>query len=236
MRLADVSVLVVTDDHVLRRGLVGCVADDGIAVASMSVNQARDSDQFDAEIEFALVPIATPTNLDGFAGISAATVIARLRPDIVIVAILSGAVSDVVMLRLAEVGVRFGCSYDVIAHDPHRLITDLAAGGLPPAYLLATPAVLRARLGLDVVGELGGFLAAAAALPEQVWTDTGRGGSVRASVNRRQQGQLRRAAREVAGLPAPSFLRHATSMRTAPQLPEWPTVRTFVRQCWGIAD
>lgn len=227
------SVLVVSDDAVIRAGLRAVLTEAGAVCWSESI------DALDASIvsvwDYAIVWIRSGRGSDRYGAISR---VGELSPDLTtaipVVAVHAANVAPVVRLRLAEAGFRYLVPHNWLSGNLLRLADLLSSASIPIRYHLETPLALRESLGLRLSGELAELVAAAATLPPSVWrgerTLSGQE-LARADINR-----FRALALRSGGVPAPDFAKYATSMRRPPELPEWPRVRELLRQGLGYAD
>jgi len=228
------SVLVVSDDAVIRAGLKGVLTEAGAVCWTESI------DALDASIvsvwDYVLVWIQSSRGSDRFGAISR---VGELGPDLttaipVVAVHATNVVDPVVRLRLAEAGFRYLVPHNWLSSNLLQLSDLLSTASIPIRYHLETPLALRESLGLRLSGDLAELVGAAAALPPEVWRDNRASASqklVRSDVNR-----LRALALRSGGVPAPDFAKYATSMRRPPELPEWPRVRELLRQGLGFAD
>lgn len=228
------SVLVVSDDAVIRAGLKGVLTEAGAVCWSESI------DALDASIvsvwDYVLVWIQSSRGSDRFGAISRVGELGSdLTTAIPVVAVhAANVVAPVVRLRLAEAGFRYLVPHNWLSSNLLQLSDLLSTASIPIRYHLETPLALRESLGLRLSGDLAELVGAAAALPPEVWRDNRASVSqqlVRSDVNR-----LRALALRSGGVPAPDFAKYATSMRRPPELPEWPRVRELLRQGLGFAD
>lgn len=227
------SVLVVSDDAVIRAGLRGVLTEAGAVCWSESI------DALDASIvsvwDYVLVWIRSGRGSDRYGAISR---VGELGPDLTtaipVVAVHAANVAPVVRLRLAEAGFRYLVPHNWLSSNLLRLSDLLSSASIPIRYHLETPLALRESLGLRLSGELAELVGAAATLPPSVWRGERTSSSqklARADINR-----LRALALRSGGVPAPDFAKYATSVRRPPELPEWPRVRELLRQGLGYAD
>jgi hypothetical protein len=228
---ARVSVLVVSDDAVIRAGLLGVLTESGAVCWSEPV------DAFDPTItdvwDYILVWIGSWRGGDRYGAIPP---IGRLAADVTtsvpVVAVHGGDVPEVVRLRLAEAGFRYLVPHAWLSSHLGELSELLSTASLPIRYHLGTPFAVRQSLGLRLSGSLSELVEAAAGMPLGVWNATPSEAErmPRAEINR-----LRTIALHSAGVPAPDFAKYATSMRRPPDLPEWPRVRSLLREALGHA-
>ncbi len=222
------SVLIVSDDVLLRLGLEAALAlvriHDLRSISHAQIGTIRDS------IDVLIVDPRTSTSIDHFNGIETLTELENNRtPSQISVALARSTMDSLVKLRLAEAGAQFVLPVDHVTCCVNHLIRRSLQ---PPEDLrLATRWALREAEGLAWDGDLAAFLRAAESFPSDVWLKTTPQSLL--PLTRRQIMHLRRLAHDVGGLPAPDFRRYSTLERAAPRLPEWPTVRDFVRRLWG---
>lgn len=225
------SVLVVSDDPIIRAGL------QAVLTGSGSVCWADSSEHLDASTatswDYILVWLNSPRGVDPFGAITRIDALgAEVTTRVPVVAVHAGrSLSPLVHLRLAEAGARYAVGHAWLSANLAGLAAMLAAAAVPQRFHLGTPLALRQSLGLRLSGELEPLLAAALQLPPRVWT--GHLPQSQLPISRSEIAQLRRIALEQAGIPAPDFSKYATSLRRAPDLPEWPRVREVVRAAFG---
>lgn len=227
------SVLVVSDDAVIRAGLRGVLTEAGAVCWSESI------DSLDASIvsvwDYVLVWIRSGRGSDRYGAISR---VGELGPGLTtavpVVAVHAANVAPVVRLRLAEAGFRYLVPHNWLSANLLNLSQLLSSASIPIRYHLETPLALRESLGLQLSGDLAELVEAAAKLAPSTWRKEKPPSAEelgRADINR-----LRALALRSGGLPAPDFAKYATSMRRPPELPEWPRVRELLRQALGYAD
>jgi hypothetical protein len=134
-----------------------------------------------------------------------------------------------VILRAAEARVDYVVPYEFVMRSPTLLLQTLFESD--ERFRLGTGSMLRGRLGLAPYGDVGRFLELATRWGDDVWVDPSR--SRRSGLPRRAVINLRRFAREVAGLPPPDSHRFTTGIRAFPEDPLWADVHAFVRRLWG---
>ncbi|HEY4225763.1 MAG TPA: site-specific integrase [Pseudolysinimonas sp.] len=227
------SVLVVSDDAVIRAGLRGVLTESGAVCWSESV------EEFVPDVlsvwDYMLVWIGSPQGADRFGAIARMEQLTSgVTTAVPIVAVHSGDLPGPVRLRLAEAGFRYLVPHGWLSTHLHELSDLLSTASLPIRFHLETPFALRQALGLRLDGSLSELLRAAAHVPQEVWANER--GANDAELSRSEVNRLRLIALQSGGLPAPDFAKYSTSMRRAPELPEWPRVRALVRQALGYAD
>lgn len=224
------SVLVVSDDPIIRAGLQAVLTESG------AVCWAVDTAHFDSisasSWDYILVWMNAPRGIDLFGAISRIrTLGTAVTTRIPVVAIHSGSLVPIVQLRLAEAGVRYALPHSWLSENLPALADMLTAAAVPLGFHLDTPLAIRQRLGFLLSGEMEALLDAAALAPAQLWS--GHLPQSHLPIARSEITRLRRIALEQAGIPAPDFSKYATSLKRAPDTPEWPRVRQIVRQALG---
>jgi len=238
MRRDDVgatSLLVVSDDVLVGSGLEVAASSSGIVDTSR-----RDLEGLGEGVEqlgifdYALVHIwPSDGDVDRLRAVDTVALLVRRGLTSTVIVIASFDPKPLVSLRLAEAGCGFCFPYSVLRGDPGSFFDAMRSGEPDDRFVLPTQWALRQSLGLRWNGEVAPFLALARTLPARAWTtDLPQS---RLGVGRSVIRQVQAAARDVAGLPEPSFSRYASSLRKPPELPEWPRVRSFVRDLWGLS-
>lgn len=134
-----------------------------------------------------------------------------------------------VVLRIAEAGATFLVGDRAFGPDEASVAS--AVLGLDESFRLPTRWAMRESLRLAWDGDIAAFLKTVSHVPCDVWlkglvqADTG--------LTRREIGRIRQAAHDIAGLPVRDFTRFSTSARSAPVVPEWTSVRSFILAVWG---
>lgn len=229
------SLLIVSDDMLVRVGLEVAAHSSGIAdTSSTDLLRLGDGAEGLATFDYALVHIwPADGDLDRLRAVDAVALLAQRSLASTVIVIASLVPKPLVSLRLAEAGCGFAFPYSVVRGDPESLFEAMRSGELDNRFALPTQWAIRQSLGLRWNGEVAPFLAFARTLPARVWTTDlplSRLGLAR-SVFR----EVQLAARDVAGMPEPAFSRYASSLRKPPELPEWPRVRSFVRELWDLS-
>lgn len=227
------SVLVISDDAVIRAGLRGVLTEAGAACWSEPI------EGLDPTIvtvwDYVLVWIRSSRGSDRYGAISRVAELGRdVTTAIPIIAVHGVNVAPVVRLRLAEAGFRYLVPHNWLSGNLAKLSDLLSTANIPIRFHLETPLALRESLGLHLNGELAELVDTAATLPASVWRSQRTATNpelARANVN-----LLRAIALRSSGVPAPDFAKYATSMRRPPELPEWPRVRELLREGLGYAD
>lgn len=227
------SVLVLSDDPITRAGLRAVLDDTGVlswseAVGALDVSTLTVWD-------YVLVWVAVRRGVDGFAAVQRFEGLdSSVTTTVPIVAVHSGVLTDMARLRMSEAGFRYAVPHAWLSNHLDRLSLLLTEAALPRRYHLETPLALRQMLGLRLGGELGPLLRVAAQMPAEVWAS--HVPQEQLPISRTDVHRLRRLALESAGVPAPDFLRFATSMRRPPDSPEWSTVRDVVRSAFDMTN
>lgn len=225
------AVLVLTDDMILRAGIRQCLADVGLMCWALDPRFANGK-QVNGWTHL-LVGIEGSGRPDRFDLIEIVADLAREAPvPPSLIAVHHGELPSVVRLRLAEAGFTHAIPYGRFSRDLDGLSAELRRRDLPTEFALERPGMMRQLMGFDVRGALLPLLAAARDLPEDVWTSDR--SLDRLPISRGAVRRLRVLARKAAGVPPPDFRRYSTSMRNAPEWPEWATVRELVRIGFGI--
>lgn len=226
--------LVVSDDPIIRAGLQSVLTESG------AVCWADATEQLDAATatswDYILVWLNSPRGVDPFGAITRIGALgAAVTTRVPVVAVhAGGSVAPIIHLRLAEAGARYAVAHPWLSDNLTALAEMLARAAVPLKFHLGTPLALRQGLGLRLSGELEPLLAAAAQVPPRVWT--GHLPQSHLPITRSEITRLRRIALDQAGIPAPDFSKYATSLRRAPDTPEWPRVREVVREAFGISS
>ncbi|UVJ38039.1 hypothetical protein [Arthrobacter sp. CJ23] len=227
------GVLVVSDNPIVGAGLKHVLSKSDVLCWSSGVD---DVDRSTVGVwDYVLVWIQSAREIDAFGAIP---LIRELGVDatsqVPVVAIHEGTISPFVRLRLAEAGARYVLPLAWLSANSGELSSLLITAGLPEEYHLETPFALRQKLGLKLDGDLAVLLEAACRVPANAWAV---GADLdRIALSRSEIGRLRRIALECAGIPAPEFVRYASSIRRPPTTPEWPRVREVVREAWGLSS
>ena len=232
-RQDQASVLVVSDDPIIRAGLQAVLTDSG------AVCWADETAHLDlatvASWDYMLVWMSSPRGIDNFGPISRIKALGtKITTRIPVVAIYSEAPNAIVQLRLAEAGVRYAMPHVWLSDHLPALADLLSAAEVPLSFHLDTPIALRQRIGLHLSGEIEALLEAAALAPDKLWN--GHLPQSHLPVARSEITRLRRIALEQAGVPAPHFSKYASSLRRPPETPEWPRLRELVRQAFGLSE
>ncbi|WP_298045288.1 site-specific integrase [uncultured Microbacterium sp.] len=228
------SVLVVSDDPIIRAGLRSVLTESG------AVCWADATDQLDAATatswDYILVWLNSPRGVDPYGAIVRIGALgSAVTTKVPVVAVHAGAtIPSIVHLRLAEAGARYAVAHSWLSANLTALAAMLAGAAVPLKFHLGTPLALRQNLGLRLGGELEPLLGAAVQSPAAVWT--GHLPQSHLPISRSEITRLRRIALDQAGIPAPDFSKYATSPRKAPATPEWPRVRAVVREAFGIGQ
>ena len=227
------GVLVICDDPIVRAGLRAVLSEAGILCWTDKVDN----------IDKATVTVWDYVIIWGTAaqGIDLHWALGQVRslgPEITnrvpFLTVFNSELSLVARLRFAEAGARYAIPHPWLASNINRLSVLLASAEIPQRFHLETPLALRQKLGLNLSGELAVLLEAAEGLPSHVWAGDSNQGELQ--IARKEIQNLRRIALTGAGVPAPPFSKYATSMRTPPSTPEWRTVRSIVRDAFGIDE
>lgn len=227
------GVLVICDDPIVRAGLRAVLSEAGVLCWSDTVDNIDK-----ATITAWDYVIIWGTAAQGIDLHWALGQVRGLGPEITnrvpFLTVFNSELSLVARLRFAEAGARYAIPHAWLATNIHRLSVLLATAEIPQRFHLETPLALRQKLGLNLSGELAALLEAAAGLPSNVWV--GDSPQRELQIARKEIQNLRRIALIDAGVPAPPFSKYATSMRTPPTTPEWGTVRSIVRDAFGIDE
>lgn len=222
------GILVVSDDLVIRGGLVAILGSAGVAHRTVSLERLAVLDL--APWGTVLVWIEYGDGADAFATVQRC---AQLGADVTgrtrLVAVHARELPAIVRLRLVEAG--FRSAVPLAELTSRGLGAEPLGEALLRPHLLEPAALLRAGLGLAPHGRLGDLLRDASAVPAGVWTS----GRAQADLplRRREVESLRRAAL-AAGVRLPRYEIYACSTRAAPTLPLWRDVREVVRAAWGL--
>lgn len=231
-RNSRTGVLVVSDDAIIRAGLRVVLTESGILCWSDEVSDVDDATV--AAWDYVLVWIAASSGIDPFGAIERVRQLGAGVTDMTpIVAVFPGTLSDVVRLRLSEAGIRYALPHGWLSNNLDSLSARLSNAEVPLRYHLETPFALRQQLSLSLNGDLAALLDAAKSTPPEVWTE--HTPQQRLPISRADIQHLRQIALNEAGIPAPSFSKYATSMRTPPSTPEWRTVREIVRAAFALS-
>ena len=225
------SVLVISDDAIIRAGLRTVLTESG---AICWADSTADLNPATAHAwDYILVWLNSHRRLDRFGAIPRIGALgSRTTTQVPVIAVHSGDVKALVRLRLAEAGARYLIPHPWLSEHVASLAGLLSAAEVPIGFHLDTPLAERQRLGLRLSGELAPLLDAAATLPDVSWT--GYLPQSHLPVPRTEISRIRGIASAQAGIPAPDFSKYAASLRRPPATPEWPRVREVVRACWGI--
>lgn len=225
------SVLVISDDAIIRAGL-GTVLSESGAISWADSTGALSPSTADVW-DYILVWINSTRGLDRFSPIQKIRALGAMTTTRVpVIALHAGEVNALVRLRLAEAGVRYVVPHPWLSEHIAELAELLSRAEVPIGFHLETPLAQRQRLGLSLNGELEPLLQVAAELPDTLWT--GYLPQSHLPIGRSEIVRLRRIAAERAGIPAPDFSKYAASLRRAPDTPEWPRVREVVRVAFGF--
>jgi CheY-like chemotaxis protein len=225
------SVLVISDDAIIRAGLGTVLTESG------AICWADSTDNFNPATalvwDYILVWLNSRRRLDRFGAIPRIGALdSRTTTQVPVIAVHSGDVNALVRLRLAEAGARYLIPHPWLSEHVASLAGLLAAAEVPIGFHLDTPLALRQRLGLRLSGELAPLLDAAALLPDVLWT--GYLPQSHLPIPRTEISRIRSIASDQAGIPSPDFSKYAASLRRPPATPEWPRVREVVRAGLGI--
>lgn len=226
------SVLVVSDDVIIRRGLEASLTDAGVAAQAATVSELGPP--LVVLQDYVLVWLGSRRGIDPYGVIPAIGALGvSVLADVPVVGVHGGPVSAVVRLRMAEAGFRYLLPLSWLADSIDSAAEMLATASIPLTFHLETPLALRQQLGLSLSGSLEGLLAAALAVPAVVWT--GYLPQSHLPITRSEVRRLRRIALRLAGLPLPRFSTYATSaFRAPPDAPEWSRVRELVRRSFDL--
>lgn len=221
------SVLVVSDDAIVREGLAVLLAREGVLTWTDRTDQPviGGGDVWD----YVLVWLPSRRGIDPFGSVE--WVAEASGNGVPVVALYPNRITDLVRLRLSEAGARYAIPQGWLAGRAEGLYQLLADAELPDRFHLETPLALRQRLGLRLSGQLAPLLAAAAELDPAIWRELVRDDAPR--LTRRQVQRLRHVASDVAGIPPPSG-RYSTAIRNAPVTPDWREVRRVVRHSFNL--
>jgi len=237
MRRDDVgatSLLVASDDVLVASGLEAAASSSGIVDTSRrGLEELREGVQRLGIFDYALVHIwPVDGDVDRLRVVDTVARLVQRGLASTVIVIASFEPKPLVSLRLAEAGCGFCFPYAVVRDDPGSFFDAIRSGEPDYRFALSTQWALRQSLGMSWNGEVAPFLALARTLPARAWTTDlpqSRLGVARSLIR-----QVQGAARDVAGLPEPAFRRYASSLRKPPELPEWPRVRSFVRDLWAL--
>lgn len=225
-------VLVVAEDPVFGVGLENLLIEHGQACIAVTPAMAQ---RFAAAIwDYVIIWPLAPGRSDRYASVSCISDLVASMPQVTAASVRWDRSHPLRALREAEAGIQFQIDYETFATDTAGFVAELRGGAIRGSFQLATPLALRQEQGLRLTGDVAQFLAIASALPAEVWTTNRTQRAL--GIPRSAITGIRRAAWEVAGIPAPDYARFSSSMRAAPEYPEWSTVRNFVRICWGLDD
>lgn len=227
--VGNASVLVISDDAVIRAGLQGVLTEAGAVCWAEPVCDLHPA--LITAWDYILVWVRSHRGSDRLAAIShVAALSSQVTTVVPVIAVHGAALPAVTRLRLAEAGFRYLVPHSWLSQHLAGLAQLLGRADIPQEFHLATPLALRQALGLQLSGELEPLISRAADLPETVWMDQTQKASAppRSAVN-----ELRAMALRSGGLPPPDFAKYATSTRRAPELPEWPRVRELLRESLG---
>lgn len=225
------GVLILADDPIVRAGLGAVLDQKGILTWSDPIQDVdhRTLSSWD----YVIVWLSRKGYPDRYSAISAVGEIAlSITATVPLIAISAQPVGALIRLRLAEAGVRYLLPQAWCVENLDLLLDCLERGDIPLDYHLPTPLALRQGLSLSLEGSLEPLMSAARGLPEKVWN--GSTALQHLPMTRAQVHTFRRMAHEVAGVPAPHFSTYASSLRGAPTLPAWVTVRAVIREAFGI--
>lgn len=227
------SVLVVSDDPIIRAGLQAVLTESGAVCWADETAHLEPTSA--SSWDYILVWMNSPRGIDPFGAISRIRALGTaVTTRIPVVAVHSSPLNPIVQLRLAEAGVRYALPHQWLSENLPALADMLAEANVPLKFHLDTPLALRQRIGLRLSGEIEALLDAAALAPDKLWK--GHLPQSHLPIARSEITRLRRIALEQAGIPAPEFGKYASSLRRAPDTPEWPRVRDIVRQAFGVID
>lgn len=226
------SVLVVADDPIVRAGTDAVLTAGGALCWPITTDRVhpRILDVWDV----VLLLVTGASGLDQFREASLLHRLDRrlLRSAPVLVVHMRTA-SPTVRLRFAEAGASALLPYSWLLEAVSAGSPCITRATVPARYRLPAPEELRRSLGLRAQGSLETLLAEALELPAEVWSS--HLPQSRLPIARSEVLRMRRVAYEGAGLPAPDFARFASSVRRAPELPEWSSVRAIVQSALGLA-
>ena len=221
------SVLVVSDDAIVREGLAVLLSREGVLTWTDQTDQpvVGGTEVWD----YVLVWLPSRRGIDPFGSVN--WVAEASETGVPVVALYPTRITDLVRLRLSEAGARYAIPQWWLADRAEGLYQLLADADLPDRFHLETPLALRQRLGLHLSGQLAPLLAAAAELDPAIWREAVQEDAPRLARTKVQR--LRQVASEVAGIPPPSG-RYSTAIRNAPTTPDWREVRRVVRQAFNL--
>lgn len=227
-----ITVLVVSDDAIIRAGLRAMLTD------SQAGCWTEKSDRLTAATsnfwDYILIWINSQHGLDPFGPLRHVNSLASsLTAQTPIVAVYTGQLTPMLQLRLTEGGVRYAVPHAWLSDHLHTLAGMLETASVPIEFHLDTALAMRQRLGLLLSGTIDELLQVAAEVPAIVWT--GHLPQTHLPISRADVNRIRRVARERAGIPGPDFSKYATSVRRVPETPEWPHVREIVRQALSLS-
>lgn len=225
------GVLVVSDDPIVRAGLSSVLSQSGVLC------WPQKTAEFDPATltawDYVLIWLDSEKGLDQHAAATAVRVLdLEAITQVPVVAVYPGTISAVLRLRLAEAGIRYAIPHRWLSDNLGTLSESLKNADIPLRYHLETPLAVRQSLGFALAGDLGALLDAASRLPDIVWSSELPQSEL--PITRREIVEIRRIALGRAGIPAPDFAKYSTSLRSAPDLPEWSVVRRTVRAAWGM--
>ena len=230
---AQASVLVVSDDPIIRSGLRAVLTESGAvcwadSTAHLEVSTATSWD-------YILVWMNSPRGVDLFGAVSGIKKLGTpITTRVPIVAVHAGQVNRVLQLRLAEAGARYAVPHLWLSKNLLALADLLSAAEVPLKFHLETPLALRQSMNLRLNGDLEILLDAACKFPKEVWT--GQLPQSHLPISRAEIARLRRIALEHGGIPSPEFSKYANSLKRPPETPEWPRVREIIQLAFGLSE
>lgn len=228
---SQASVLVVSDDPIIRSGLRAVLTESGAVCWADSTAHLEASTA--TSWDYILVWMNSPRGVDLFGAVSCIKKLGTpITTCVPIVAVHAGQINRVLQLRLAEAGARYAVPHSWLSKHLLALPDLLAAAEVPLKFHLETPLALRQSMNLRLSGDLEILLDAAAEFPQQVWT--GYLPQSHLPISRTEISRLRRLALEHAGIPSPEFSKYANSLRRPPETPEWPRVREIIQMAFGL--
>jgi hypothetical protein len=215
------------EDVLVRAGLTALLGEN---VGTRATFSLPDSAMIAAPCSTLLVFPESGQHADRFRCLERMSFIRAGGPPSLGVAVVRMPIDRMLALRLVESGFSHVLDYDEVAVG-HRLLLDLR-DALEERHRLPTAAKLRQQLRLRPGGNMAEFCAALERFPAEAFV--GNGKQSRLPITRRQVQQVRRLARDTAGMPPPPTEAFSTAHRNPPTTPAWGRAREMVQRLWGL--